>query len=89
MARTYIVNDCCPHYWVEVTVTRFLPQEAKSGGHAHAGRKSAIVRGMKKKEESKEFDRDFPELRNETPQVKKKSLNVCCLKCYRLKLNSQ
>lgn len=70
MARNYIVNDCCPHYWAEGTVTKFLPLETKAAGRSHAGRISAIKKDIKKKEESKEFDRDFPELRDETPHVK-------------------
>lgn len=70
MARTYIVNDCCPHYWEEGTISKFLPLESKDGGRAHSGRISALVKGIRKKEESKEFDRDFPELRNETPHIK-------------------
>ncbi|MGI0045068.1 MAG: hypothetical protein ACRD47_15280, partial [Nitrososphaeraceae archaeon] len=32
MARLYIVNDCCPHYWVEVTVLKLLPRETKHSG---------------------------------------------------------
>ena len=76
MARTYIVNDCCPHYWVERTVLKLLPLESKDEVRAHAGRISALMKGIKKKEESKEFDRDFPELRNETPHIKNVVKNV-------------
>lgn len=70
MARNYIVNDCSPHYWTEATVLKFLPREAKHSGRSYAGQISALKRNAKKEEESKEFDRDFPELRNERPHIK-------------------
>jgi hypothetical protein len=64
VARYYIVNDCSPHWWKVETVLKWLPERAKDGVKARAGKISRFVVRENKEKEIRDFKSQYPSFKD-------------------------